>query len=1004
MPRNFAGTSQFMKGSGAPFSGNGPGTLLIWRRVTSIAQQASQYLMCNDNTLNNRSMVGTDITGTGGKTAAVQSNSTPTNSQALATVAQTANVWELDIAAFGTFPNNQIVYENGGNKNTKGAIVNPATTTTVQVGGRGTQDLAHAGILTRLITDLEAAALNGVFLNPRALGLSNYYYLNQTTTENDQVGSINLTVTGTSSVSGDPNIGTWFTGTAIADQSWTQGSAITNLDLTTKFDNGVAATAPWTGTLKQLGTAGTATTASSGATASTALTTAAALTAGQWVQIAANAKTPVLYVSGTTALLRDAQTWNSGDTVTPYPVQAVTAITSNGVTVNGSNVLTGTPTAGAVGSYSNLVFQATNNTHSSAIAYSNLFNASVASSGAAASFTAGPTLTSANTDGYTFGGTSNQTGTWYTCVLLKGSATPTAAQVRTGSPTGFISRFNVAVTAATPATQTVTALTFPFHDVYHVLNNANGDSAIVSNLALFKAPPTGKQYVTVALISISAITKANPAAITTSTPHGRTTGDWVEVFGAGGMTQINGAWTPCTVVDSTHLTLNGVDSSAYTTYTSAGNVTWGRSCFAGASTAVVSGDVLIADATDGQGAAVSFTAEGVAIFTTTSLARQSFVKDVYSVSAGNFIGSATEYENDAPPIAAGQSLQLPYVLFPLNQQTSTDLSAFFVDPQGDVPTITAVSALPANRILSGTSLQGTPTVNAVTQFTIQATNASGESAQLQLNVVDGGIAVPNAIGLIQSDGESLAQGNFLAFQSGTQNDPNPAGPAPLGTIISQSPAPGTIVNPGTTVIYAISSGVSSIVTPGGGTPPPVIVSSIIKSSQLRMEEGLNALQSYGVFKPFGVIRTAPNDQAGQIYRFFRLPASAIMTELQFMNDPNPTGSLYKLGLLKINNGGQIVPGGDSILIPSVSLDTSRLYWTNLFTPASAAGPAAVSNVGKRIWELLGFTQDPSLASQDLFYDVALTCVVPGSSGGYVAVRMEYSRGPDRGLIAAAGSV
>jgi len=813
MPRNFSGTSQFMKGSGNPFSGNGPGTLGIWRRVTSIAQQASQYLMLNDGTLNNRSMIGTDITGTGGKSAAVQSNSNPSNSQALSTVAETANNWELDIACFSSYPNNQIVYLNGGNKNTKAAIVNPATTTNVQLGGRGTADLAHAFVLTRILTDLEAAALYNVFLNPRALGLSNYYYVNQTATETDRVGSINLTVTGTSSVTGDPNIGTWFTGTAIANQSWTQGSAITAIDLTTKFDNGVASTAPWTGSIKQLGTAGTPTTASGGAsTASTQLTTAAALTTGQWVKVGSNAATPVLYASGNTALLQNALTWNDADTVTPYPVVALTAITGNGVTVNGSNQVTGTPGAGAVGTYANCCIQATNNTNSAAIAYSNLFSITVSSSGVAPSFSAGPTLTSANTDGYTFGATSNQTATWYSIALLKGSPTPTGAQVKSGSPTGFVTRVSTALTASVAGTLSFTALTFPFYDVYHVVDNGSGTSAVASNTALFKSPPAGKQYVTASLLSISAISKTNPVQITFTGPHGRTTGNWVEAFGIGGMTQLNGAWAPCSVVDATHLTIPGIDSSSYSTFTSGGTVTWGRSTFAGASTNVVSGDILVADATDGQGNPVTFTAEGVALFATTSTLRQSFVRDVYSVSLGNFIGSALDFENDAPPIPPGQTGLLPFVFFPLNQTTSIVVSTLPTDPQGDDLTngITALTALPTGRTLTAGVLSGLATQIATTSVTLQAQNSSGESTPFTLNVIDGGIVIPNALGKVQSDGESLAQANYLTSQTGSQDDPTPGGPAPIGTIIAQNPPPGTVVAPGTALILTLSTGIAPI--------------------------------------------------------------------------------------------------------------------------------------------------------------------------------------------------
>jgi len=151
-----------------------------WVYQTSVAQQASQFIGLNDGSSTNRSMLGSDITGAGGKGAAVQSNATPTNSQALTDAAGTANAWVLYVGAFLTYPNNQIVWMAGAHKGTKAAIVNPAGLNTLQLGGRGTQTEAHAFALTRAPTDLEVAALGLGLVNPRALGLSNYYYLNTT--------------------------------------------------------------------------------------------------------------------------------------------------------------------------------------------------------------------------------------------------------------------------------------------------------------------------------------------------------------------------------------------------------------------------------------------------------------------------------------------------------------------------------------------------------------------------------------------------------------------------------------------------------------------------------------------------------------------------------------------------------------------------------------------------------------------------------------------------------
>ena len=71
-------------------------------------------------------------------------------------------------------------------------------------------------------------------------------------------------------------------------------------------------------------------------------------------------------------------------------------------------------------------------------------------------------------------------------------------------------------------------------------------------------------------ITITAATKADPCAVTAGT-HGLTTGDRVYIKSVVGMTEINNLQFVVTVVDVDNFTL-GVDSSAYTTYTSGGTV------------------------------------------------------------------------------------------------------------------------------------------------------------------------------------------------------------------------------------------------------------------------------------------------------------------------------------------------------------------------------------------------------------------------------------------------
>jgi hypothetical protein len=76
-------------------------------------------------------------------------------------------------------------------------------------------------------------------------------------------------------------------------------------------------------------------------------------------------------------------------------------------------------------------------------------------------------------------------------------------------------------------------------------------------------------------VNITATTQTNPVQITAAA-HGCTTGDVVQITVIVGMTQINDRLFTVTVTDANNLTLNGVDGSAFTAYTSGGVLARGR--------------------------------------------------------------------------------------------------------------------------------------------------------------------------------------------------------------------------------------------------------------------------------------------------------------------------------------------------------------------------------------------------------------------------------------------
>lgn len=72
--------------------------------------------------------------------------------------------------------------------------------------------------------------------------------------------------------------------------------------------------------------------------------------------------------------------------------------------------------------------------------------------------------------------------------------------------------------------------------------------------------------------TITSISKASPAVVT-STAHGLATGDIVALAGVVGMTEINGLDAPVKVLTANTFELTGIDSTAFTTYTSGGTAT-----------------------------------------------------------------------------------------------------------------------------------------------------------------------------------------------------------------------------------------------------------------------------------------------------------------------------------------------------------------------------------------------------------------------------------------------
>lgn len=142
-----------------------------------------------------------------------------------------------------------------------------------------------------------------------------------------------------------------------------------------------------------------------------------------------------------------------------------------------------------------------------------------------------------------------------------------------GNQQGFIEYLNndaattndpsLYISAITPNVTTPTVITSPNHNMHsNFVIEISGIPIGTPYASSLNSPQAGL---------ITGITQANPAEVTSSN-HSLVNGAQILINGVVGMTQLNGIVFTITVVDANNFTLNGIDSTAYTPYSSGG--TW----------------------------------------------------------------------------------------------------------------------------------------------------------------------------------------------------------------------------------------------------------------------------------------------------------------------------------------------------------------------------------------------------------------------------------------------
>jgi len=104
-----------------------------------------------------------------------------------------------------------------------------------------------------------------------------------------------------------------------------------------------------------------------------------------------------------------------------------------------------------------------------------------------------------------------------------------------------------------------------------------------------------------ATMGITGASQADPCVIIVADTSALTTGDMIVITDVMGMTELNNKLYKITVINATTFSLDNVDSTGYTTYTSAGTITYGTFYVAKSSTAMKDFDSGDSGATDHWG-------------------------------------------------------------------------------------------------------------------------------------------------------------------------------------------------------------------------------------------------------------------------------------------------------------------------------------------------------------------------------------------------------------------
>lgn len=132
----------------------------------------------------------------------------------------------------------------------------------------------------------------------------------------------------------------------------------------------------------------------------------------------------------------------------------------------------------------------------------------------------------------------------------------------------------------------------------------------------------------------------------------------------------------------------------------------------------------------------------------------------------------------------------------------------------------------------------------------------------------------------------------------------------------------------------------------------------------------------------GTLPVGASDSVGSLYRFCRVPSGARIHNMEIFSDAITGFSSASVGLYapqdSAGNAGAVVNAslfGSGIDLSVAQTEPYDVIFNNL----------GISNIEKRVWELLALSADPQV-----FYDVTIKSVTQTGGAGNLSMRLEFA--------------